>query len=252
MVTRFVTYLGQPRIDDKLDELINSTVPFVLAEARAVFEKASLFYSWEPGALAPRTRRVQKIERHLNARRAMAFTRSPRSRRRTDGALVRREASAERIPGTGPSADAHRLLRGLAVVVVEQAAQPLATADASMTTSDAIVPFDQPVIEALMIALSMIMRNVFADRSAKRFLTEEDHPVEAFAFDRQNKPLDESVQIRRTVGSLITSVPASSIEARNSAPELLVAVQDEESLAEKKGVDRIGEVASDPHHKRAA
>ena len=249
MVTRFVTYLGQPRIDDKLDELINSTVPFVLAEARAVFEKASLFYSWEPGALAPRTRRVQKLERHLNARRAMAFT---RSRRRTDGALVRREASAERIPGTGPSADAHRLLRGLAVVVVEQAAQPLATADASMTTSDAIVPFDQPVIEALMIALSMIMRNVFADRSAKRFLTEEDHPVEAFAFDRQNKPLDESVQIRRTVGSLITSVPASSIEARNSAPELLVAVQDEESLAEKKGVDRIGEVASDPHHKRAA
>ena len=48
-----------------------------------------------------------------------------------------------------------------------------------MTTSDAIVRFDQPVIEALMIALSMIMRNEFGDGPAKRLLTEEDHPVEA-------------------------------------------------------------------------
>ena len=51
-----------------------------------------------------------------------------------------------------------------------------------MTTSDAIVRFDQPVIEALMIALSMIMRNEFGDGPAKRLLTEEDHPVEGIRF----------------------------------------------------------------------
>ena len=97
------------------------------------------------------------------------------NRRRADS------ARGKRIPGTGPSAGAHRLLRGLAVVVVEQAAQPLATADASMTTSDAIVRFDQPVVEALMIALSVIVRNEFADRSAQGLLAEEDRPIQAFA-----------------------------------------------------------------------
>ena len=115
------------------------------------------------------SRRVQKHERHrtLDAQR--------RSRDRRDEPTARRfgeRRAPSGIPGTGPSAGAHRLLRGFAVVVVEQAAQPLATVDASLTTSDAIVRFNQPVIEALMIALSMIMRNEFADRSAKRLLAE--------------------------------------------------------------------------------
>ena len=69
--------------------------------------------------------------------------------------------------------------------------------------------------------------------------------------DRQNKPLDVSVQIWRTVGQpnhVSSGVLDRGPELRC---ELLVAVQDEESLAEKKAVDRIGEVASDLHHERA-
>ena len=38
-----------------------------------------------------------------------------------------------------------------------------------------------------------------SDGTTQRWLTEEDHPLQALALDRQNKPFDVSVQIRRTV-----------------------------------------------------
>ena len=84
------------------------------------------------------------------------------------------------------------------MIIVEQAAQPPATADAAMTSSDAIVRFDQPGSEALMVALSVIMKNELGDGAAQRLLTEEDHPIQALALERQNKPFDVSVQISQT------------------------------------------------------
>jgi len=43
------------------------------------------------------------------------------------------------------------------------------------------------------------MKNELGDGPAQRLLTEEDHPIQALALDRQNKPFDVSVQIRGTV-----------------------------------------------------
>ena len=50
-----------------------------------------------------------------------------------------------------------------------------------------------------MVALSVIMMDELSDGTAQRWLTEEDHPLQALSFDRQNKPFDVSVRIRRTV-----------------------------------------------------
>ena len=97
----------------------------------------------------------------------------------------------------------------------------------------------------------MIMRNEFGYGSSQRLLTEEDHPIQALAFDRQNKPFDVSVQIRGTVrqpndvrSGLLDQVP----KVRG---ELLIAVQDEEALAEQKAVDWVGEITAYLHHESA-
>ena len=39
-----------------------------------------------------------------------------------------------------------------------------------------------------MVALSVIMMDELSDGTAQRLLTEEDHPLQALALDRQNKP----------------------------------------------------------------
>ena len=64
-----------------------------------------------------------------------------------------------------PSLPATRddLLRGFAVVVVEHAAQSLATLNVAVPISGVLLGLDQPVVEPLMIALSMIMMNEFGD-----------------------------------------------------------------------------------------
>ena len=94
---------------------------------------------------------------------------------------------------------APELLYGVAVVITEQAAQSLTTPHVAMETADAFFCFEQRVPEPLMVALSMIMMDELSDGPAQRLLTEEDHPIQALALDRQNKPFDVGVQIRRTV-----------------------------------------------------
>ncbi len=130
------------------------------------------------------------------------------------------------------------------MVIGEQAAQSFAASHVPVETAHALVRFDQRVLQPLMISLSMIMRSEFGDGPAKRLLTEEDHPIQALAFDRQNKPFDVSVQIRGTVrqpndvrSRLLDQVP----KVRG---ELLIAVQDEEALAEENAVDWVGEITA--------
>ena len=102
-----------------------------------------------------------------------------------------------------------------------------------------------------MVALSVIMMDELSDGTAQRWLTEEDHPLQALALDRQNKPFDVSVQIRRTVrqpNDVRSGVLEQIAKLRG---ELLVAVHDEESLAAQKAVEWVGEIPTDLHHERA-
>ena len=82
------------------------------------------------------------------------------------------------------------------MVIAEQAAQSLTTSHLPVRTADAFFRFEQRVPEPLMVALSVIMMDELSDGTAQRLLTEEDHPLQALALDRQNKPFDISVQIR--------------------------------------------------------
>ncbi len=116
-------------------------------------------------------------------------------------------------------------------------------------TAHVLVRFDQRVFETLVVALSMIMMNEFGYRSSQRLLAEENHPIETFAFYRKNKPFHVSVQVRRTVRQANDSSSGIVDEFSKLRGELLVAVEDEETLAEQKAVERISEIAPDLHLK---
>ena len=79
------------------------------------------------------------------------------------------------------SAGAPELLCSVAVVIAEQAAQSLTTSHLPVGTTDAFFRFEQRVPEPLMVALSVIMMDELSDGTAQRWLTEEDHPLQALA-----------------------------------------------------------------------
>ncbi len=60
---------------------------------------------------------------------------------------------------------------------------------------DAFFRFEQRVPEPLMVTLSVIMMDALSDGTAQRWLTEKDHPLQALALDRQNKPFDGTVKL---------------------------------------------------------
>ncbi len=55
---------------------------------------------------------------------------------------------------------------------------------------------DQPIIQALVIALRVKVRHVLRNRSTQRRLTNEDHLPQAFFLDRANEPLSVGIQVR--------------------------------------------------------
>ena len=87
--------------------------------------------------------------------------------------------------------------------------------------------------------------NEFGYGSSQRLLAEENHPIETFAFYRKNKPFDVSVQVRRTVRQANDSSSGIVDQPSKLRGELLVAAEDEESLAEQKAVELISEIATD-------
>ena len=131
------------------------------------------------------------------------------------------------------------------MVIAEQAAQSLTTSHLPVRTADAFFRFEQRVPKPLMVALSVIMMDELSDGTAQRLLTEEDHPLQALALDRQNKPFDISVQIRRTVRQPNDVRSGVLEQIAKLCGELLVAVQDEESLAAQKAVEWVGEIPTD-------
>jgi hypothetical protein len=52
------------------------------------------------------------------------------------------------------------------------------------------------VLEALMIALGVVMRHEVGDRVLKRGLSEEDHSVQTLGFHRAHEAFGERIHIR--------------------------------------------------------
>ena len=110
-----------------------------------------------------------------------AFSRFAETSRRGTGSAI--GAPEQTSPPDHPfrPAGAPELLCGSAVVITEQAAQSLTTSHLPVRTADAFFRFEQRVPKPLMVALSVIMMDELNDGTAQRWLTEEDHPLQALA-----------------------------------------------------------------------
>jgi hypothetical protein len=56
---------------------------------------------------------------------------------------------------------------------------------------------DQPITQALMIPLGVVVRHELSDGAPQRRLADEDHAIETLVFDRAYEPLGVGVQVRR-------------------------------------------------------
>jgi hypothetical protein len=78
--------------------------------------------------------------------------------------------------------------------------EPLSTFDDSDCRFGAIAGLAQPVVDALMIPLPVVMSGVLAGCLPQRPFTEEDHLVVTLILDRPDEPLGIRVQVGRPVG----------------------------------------------------
>jgi hypothetical protein len=86
---------------------------------------------------------------------------------------------------------------GRAVVIAEHSAETLAPMH-RLRWRDDRAGLHEPVFEALMITLGVIVRHELRDGVLKRGLSEEDHSVQALGFYGAHKALGKRIQIRRS------------------------------------------------------
>ena len=131
--------------------------------------------------------------------------RRPRIRRGCNGAGARRLTSG---------------CRGAAVIKVQQTSKTLATRDRRggrcVVVDRRSRRRDQPVVEALVVALEMVVLDELGDRESKVAFAERDQLAQALRLDGQDEALRERVEFGLCAGSLRHSTPAVPTSARNS------------------------------------
>ena len=70
------------------------------------------------------------------------------------------------------------LLRCRAVIVLQQSAKALTSLNLALSRACEFAGLDELIRQPLMVSLSVIMREEFADSVSKGILAEEDHPIE--------------------------------------------------------------------------
>ena len=145
----------------------------------------------------------------------------------------------------------HRVcgLRREAVVVAQDAAEARATCD----RCGRIVVLvgrrrnrgDQPVVEALVVALEVIVLDELGDREAEVALAEGNELVEALGLDGEHEAFRERVQVWTSSGELEALDTCSAENRVERVGEQRVAVVKQVALALQKAVDVVDEVARD-------
>src|SRR5882672_2627573 len=99
-----------------------------------------------------------------------------------------------------------------------------------------------------MIALSVVVHHELPDRALKRCLPEEDHAAQTFLFDGTHEPLGESIQIGRfwRQSNNVDAVPDEN--AAECVGVFRIPIENQVSLAAKKAVVRVGQIARDLRH----
>jgi hypothetical protein len=75
-----------------------------------------------------------------------------------------------------------RTLSGGPVIVVEQSAETASALDRSAPVRETGIREDEPIANALMISLTVIMRDEFPNCCAKRVFSEQNHPFQTRLF----------------------------------------------------------------------
>jgi hypothetical protein len=82
------------------------------------------------------------------------------------------------------------------VVVIQQSAETLASFHFSALANEFWIRADELVVEALMVALTVVMRGERGRSATNRALTKQDQSFQARLFNRAHKTLRVRVQIR--------------------------------------------------------
>jgi hypothetical protein len=97
------------------------------------------------------------------------------------------------VSGSAPRCIRHS--RCLPMVIIQQPAKPLAPFHCPDTVNRRSRQNNQPVSQALMIPLKMIMSNEFVHGIPQGTLTKEDHSLQAAFLNTADEPFRVSVQI---------------------------------------------------------
>ena len=82
------------------------------------------------------------------------------------------------------------------MIEAQHASESLAPSDGSRASADPRGTLQQPVADSLMIALVMVVRDVFGECALQGGPAEENHAIQAFALHRAHESLGEGIQIR--------------------------------------------------------
>jgi hypothetical protein len=137
---------------------------------------------------------------------------------------------------------------GVAVVVPQQTAKPFPALDRASDLADLFTWFDDPVLQALVIAFLVVVDQELADGVSERLLAEEDHAVEQLLSQEPHEPLDvwrEVGRPGRQSNRLDSGLFEDVAELRG---ELRVSVGEDVPLAVEEPVLRIRQVPSDLLH----
>jgi hypothetical protein len=81
------------------------------------------------------------------------------------------------------------------MVEIEESAQAVASLHVGVRSLRQRRVLQKPVVESLMIPLAVVVLDVLAREEAQVALTERDHSIETFLFDRPNEPFGVRLEI---------------------------------------------------------
>src|SRR5919197_1739574 len=112
------------------------------------------------------------------------------------GSLVQLQRSVDSVSRKSDGLKASRVAsRRLSVRVAQYTTETLSPPHCAPWATDDRLGGNQLIIQSLMVALLVIMRQRVMHRITQRVFTEEDHPSQHFLFDRAHESLTMGIQV---------------------------------------------------------
>src|SRR5688572_1295788 len=138
------------------------------------------------------------------------------------------------------------------MIEAKQPAEPLATLDTLASPRDVARRFDEPVPDSLVIALSVVVRDVLTDRSPKVRFADRDDLRQTLRLDRSNESLRIRVEIRAAAREPYGMHTRALERCAKRLCEERVSVVNEVAAPEKESVFAVCPVSSDLVHPGSA